>query len=50
MNIDIGMVILASFALFIFMFIGKKQFLERWQGVFFVITFIAYITFLIIRG
>ena len=49
-NIDVMMTIAASLALFAFMFIGKKQFLERWQGVFFVITFIAYITFLIIRG
>lgn len=50
MTLDVAMVILASLALFAFIFIGKKQFLERWQGVFFVLTFIAYIIFLVIRG
>ncbi len=49
-NIDVMMTIAASLALFAFMFIGKKKFLERWQGVFFVITFVAYIAFAIIRG
>jgi cation:H+ antiporter len=49
-NVDVMMTVAASLALFAFMFIGKKQFLERWQGVFFVLTFIAYITFTIIRG
>ncbi|MFA5128593.1 MAG: calcium/sodium antiporter [Patescibacteria group bacterium] len=50
MNMDIGMVIMASFALFIFMFIGKKHILERWQGIFFLITYISYVTFLVIKG
>lgn len=50
MNIDIGMVILASFALFIFMFVGKERFLERWQGVFFVLAYVVYIAFLVIKG
>lgn len=50
MNIDIGMVVLASLALFAFMFIGKERFIERWQGVFFIITYFAYIIFSIIRG
>lgn len=50
MNFDIGMVILASLALFVFMFIGKKKFLERWQGVFFVIAYLIYIVFTAIRG
>jgi cation:H+ antiporter len=49
-NIDILMTMAASLALFAFMFIGKKKFLERWQGVFFVLVFITYITFLIVRG
>lgn len=49
-NIDIGMVILASLALFVFMFIGKKHILERWQGAFFIISYVVYIIFLVIRG
>ncbi|MBU1145955.1 calcium/sodium antiporter [Patescibacteria group bacterium] len=50
MNIDICMVILASFALFIFMFIGKKHILERWQGIFFIVAYVIYIVFLVIKG
>jgi cation:H+ antiporter len=47
---DISMVIFATFLLFIFMFIGKKHTLERWQGAFFVLTYIVYIIFLVYRG
>lgn len=50
MTLDIAMMILSSLALFAFIFIGKKQFLERWQGIFFVFAYIFYIIFLIIRG
>jgi len=49
-NIDILITILASLALFTFMFIGKKHVLERWQGVFFILSYIAYLIFLIARG
>lgn len=49
-NIDVMMTIAASLALFAFMFIGKKRLLERWQGVFFILTFIGYVVFLVVRG
>jgi len=49
-NIDLGMVILSSFLLFIFIFIGKKHILERWQGAIFIFTYLSYITFVIMRG
>jgi cation:H+ antiporter len=49
-NIDVLMTIAASLALFAFMFIGKRHLLERWQGVLFIITYVVYITFLIMKG
>lgn len=47
-NSDIVMLILASFLLFSFMFVGKKMIIERWQGVFMVIAYFIYIIFLIL--
>jgi cation:H+ antiporter len=49
-NIDIGMVILASMLLFFSMFTGKKRSLDRWEGVLFVIVYVAYTVFLIVQG
>lgn len=48
--IDIAMGILASLLLFIFMFVGKKRILQRWQGSLFVIMYVIYIVYLIYRG
>ncbi len=50
MNFDIFVVILATFFLFIFMFVGKKRILERWQGAMFVLGYIIYLAYLILRG
>jgi len=47
-NIDIGMTIFASVLLLAVMFIGKKHVIERWQGAFMVITYVAYIVFLVL--
>jgi cation:H+ antiporter len=49
-NIDVLMTIAASLMLFAFMFIGKKKLLERWQGVLFIVIYLVYLTFLIIKG
>ena len=49
-NPDIFMAIFASLMLFLVMFIGKKRILERWQGVIFVLIYIAYVIYLIIQG
>ena len=46
-NIDIGVVILASLILFIWMFTGKKHSLDRWEGIIFLILYGGYITFLV---
>ena len=48
-NIDLGMVILASLMLFIFMFTGKKRSLDRWEGIVSICIYVSYIFFLIYR-
>lgn len=49
-NFDILISLIATLALFFAMFIRKRHQLERWQGVLFVIAYIAYTVFLIQRG
>lgn len=49
-NIDIGMAIAASLLLFLFMFFGKKQTLERWQGAFLIGLYVVYIIFSVIMN
>lgn len=36
--------------LFLIPFIGKKYTIERWKGVLFLLLYVAYVTFLLIRG
>lgn len=47
-NGDIAMTIFASVVLFSAMFIGKKRVIERWQGAFMIIAYVAYIVFLVL--
>lgn len=49
-NFDILVCFIATFVLFLAMFIGKKHKLERWQGGFFLFAYIIYIMYLIQRG
>ncbi|OGY45635.1 MAG: sodium:proton exchanger [Candidatus Buchananbacteria bacterium RIFCSPHIGHO2_01_FULL_44_11] len=49
-NFDILMAMLASLLLFAFMFIGRRRILERWQGAMFILIYVLYVIFLIIRG
>jgi len=49
-NIDIGVAVFASFALFIVMFTGKKGVLDRWEGLLFVASYVGYLAFLIMQG
>ncbi|MFH1457340.1 MAG: calcium/sodium antiporter [Patescibacteria group bacterium] len=49
-NSDMLMVIVASLFLFLFMFIGRKHILQRWQGFLFIIIYIIYIAYLVLRG
>lgn len=46
-NLDIGMVVIASLLLFLFMFTGKKRSLDRWEGFIFVFLYGAYTGYLI---
>ncbi|MGA8178656.1 MAG: calcium/sodium antiporter [Desulfobacterales bacterium] len=48
-NLDIGVVILSSLLLFLFMFTGKKRSLDRWEGAVFLVLYAAYIIFLMIK-
>lgn len=47
---DIGIMFLATLALFLFMFIGKKHELRRVDGVLLLIGYVAYIWFVVVRG
>jgi len=47
-NMDIGMVVLASFILFAAMFSGRRQSLDRWEGALLLGTFAAYMAFRIL--
>ncbi len=47
---DILIAILLALFLIIFMFIGKKFVLERWQGAMFIIFYFLYIIYLLNRG
>ena len=40
---DVLMTVIATVLLFLFMFVGKKHHLERWQGVLFILIYIIYI-------
>lgn len=50
LNIDLLVVLGATFVLFLTMFVGKKHTIERSQGVLFVILYVAYMVYLVIRG
>ncbi len=49
-NSDIVMMILASTLLILAMPIGKRNAIDRWNGVFFLIVYVAYIVYLVMRG
>jgi len=48
-NVDIGVVILASLLLFLWMFTGKKRSLDRWEGIVFLILYVGYISFIVYK-
>lgn len=49
-NLDIGMMILASLILFVTMFTGKRRSLDRWEGALLLILYAAYLVYLLWRG
>jgi len=50
LNFDLIYLIIASFALFLFMFIGRKHKFEKWQGIIFLMGYVGYIIFIAVRG
>lgn len=50
LNFDIGVSIMATLLLFIFMFTGGRHRLVRWEGALFLALYVAYIGILISRG
>jgi cation:H+ antiporter len=49
-NADLGVLIIASLLLFMFLFVGRRHEFQRWQGWLFLSGYAGYITFLIVRG
>jgi cation:H+ antiporter len=49
-NFDIVFLLVATFLLFVFMFVGKKHKLERYQAIIFLMMYVLYITLIVIRG
>ncbi len=49
-NFDLIVLLLTTILLFLFMLIGKKHRLEKWQGIIFLLMYVLYIIFLIKRG
>jgi cation:H+ antiporter len=47
--IDLGINIMASLLLFLFMFLGKKHTLERWEGFLLLTLYFGYMVFLIVN-
>ncbi|MBN1494931.1 calcium/sodium antiporter [Candidatus Peregrinibacteria bacterium] len=49
-NFDLLVVIFSSLLLFIFMFLGTRHRVDRWEGIMFVVLYISYISFLVYQG
>lgn len=49
-NFDVGISILATLLLFIFMFVHHRHKLDRWQGLLMFLLYVGYIAYLIYRG
>lgn len=50
LNFDITVSIIATALLFLFMFIGGKRRLVRWEGIVFLFMYVLYLSYLILRG
>ncbi len=49
-NVDMAVLSIATILLFVFMFVGCKHQLQRWQSALFVVSYVTYIVFVIMRG
>ena len=50
LNIDLAVAFLASLLLFVAMFTGRKRVVDRWEGIVFLLLYVSYVVFLIVRG
>ncbi|NUM37416.1 MAG: calcium/sodium antiporter [Candidatus Brocadiae bacterium] len=50
LNVDLYVLLAASFLLFLFMFTGKRKSLDRWEAGLFLLGYIGYTVYLIQRG
>ena len=50
LNFDLIVIVMSSALLFGWMFLGKRHILEKWQGAIFILLYIGYIAFIIMRG
>ena len=49
-GLDIGVMFLATLLLFVFVFVGKKGHISRTEGIVFLLSYVLYIWYVIIRG
>lgn len=50
LNFDLWVCVGASALLFIWMFLGKRHLLERWQGFAFMASYVLYVAAIVVRG
>ncbi len=50
LQLDVFVAVLVTLLLFLALFIGKRHTLDRWQGVVFMLVYILYLAFLVLRG
>lgn len=50
LNFDVLFVVFITILLFIYMFVGKKNVIQKWQGASLATLYVAYIVYLVMRG
>ncbi len=50
LNSDLAFVSFATMLLFVFMFIGRRYLLEKWEGAIFLLFYVGYVAMLLLRG
>jgi len=50
LDVDFVVMFVATVLLFVALFVGRKHVIERWQGALFILIYIAYVLYLILRG
>lgn len=47
---DLLVTMLATLFLFLFLFVGKRHVIEKWQGVCFILLYVVYVVYAVVRG